>query len=1125
MSLSCPTKLGFIAAILAFSSLWTGSCSAQTDTNRTDDGNLEWKEIYSQAQTSPTLGFIPADLQLPDSGPIALKMDEAVTGKIKTAKRLKLGLRGNLREVQEYRLSLTFIDRSRVEVRVLNTAEGAKASYEVKLFFDPEFQLAPAPLCSVKAKQVTGELMLELRYGRLELWANQESVFKCYTGASTKLAESWKLEVVEGNGTIDSVRQATLTGTEATQQLVDRMQGFDDEFGYYFEIEELDKAATIAEQRIEFARSSYGVDSEEYLQSRSDQARVAYRQGRIAEASAIYGEIRENLIAFYNLDHPFSSNLLTNEAVLLDSIGETAAALDILRKTKKDLESLHSLELMEHPLFLGVKLNYANCLANLAPVLAKLEEYSEAIELTKQVLANHQESLKLDLSPFPEQARELLLQKFRSNCLEDCVDLVKYHLKKRDSTGAQDYLAMGKKFLSAMPETKRLRSDLKMRMLEADLALQNNSPEKTKSTLKEVIKTSTEKLGELSAIALEGRTKLMEFYRLTNAKQDFISEAKSLYLLSQRNLPVIHPVRTKAEAEHARIIWMQAKQSQANLDKRKAEIQEIYVGLLKNGIEQFEGVASSLPVSQQLGSQVLFRDQMSQLISLQCPKIGTLVSGETTYALSLKVKSAIFERLQQQTLLGNSKSGAALLKNARKIGARLTGLLQKEKFDETWMKEWSETVTAQKEIELQISQQSLGALSRTETSVDAISNALQPGTVFVDYFAFEKWEGKELKWTKKSHLAAFSTTETGDVRLVDLGPSQGINDLFVAWQKNGFDKENGKKLRQKILDPVLSGEAFPKKLLICPDGVLNRIPFVALTAEDNKYLLEQKDLTIGYISSAQNLVAKKETPRSLGKGKFVCVTDLNYGQRSGAGFNKLSSSMTGGSLKSAKDFYNDQLVMITGDNASEVVVKEGMQKAEVVCFDTHGFFRTVTPKFAFTSEEVRTSDPTLYQVGLALSNANQFFNSQGFNIGSEMDGMLMQEELFGLPMSCKLVFISACNSGLGEQFNNEGITGIPRVLCANGVESVAYTLWPIELNSSQALVKRFMENVYQSGMEFDEAMKAAQLWMLEHADEIDVSDTLQEIEDGSDAIGMPEKVVERGQLSPFYWAAFSIIEK
>ena len=102
----------------------------------------------------------------------------------------------------------------------------------------------------------------------------------------------------------------------------------------------------------------------------------------------------------------------------------------------------------------------------------------------------------------------------------------------------------------------------------------------------------------------------------------------------------------------------------------------------------------------------------------------------------------------------------------------------------------------------------------------------------------------------KRHLAAFVVRQNKPVVQLDLGPVAPIYAAVEGW-RGTFRNANREKadpatlLRQLIWEPLESHLEDAKVVLISPDGVLARFPFVALPGkEPGSYLIEERAIAV-----------------------------------------------------------------------------------------------------------------------------------------------------------------------------------------------------------------------------------------------------------------------------------------
>lgn len=78
----------------------------------------------------------------------------------------------------------------------------------------------------------------------------------------------------------------------------------------------------------------------------------------------------------------------------------------------------------------------------------------------------------------------------------------------------------------------------------------------------------------------------------------------------------------------------------------------------------------------------------------------------------------------------------------------------------------------------------------------------------------------------------------------------------------------------------------------------------------------------------------------------------------------------------------------------------------------------------------------------------------------EEDGFLQPREISQLPIAAKLVVLSACNTGMGPSFGQEGIANLARAFLMAGASSVVTTLWSVSDTGSKELMMEFYRNLH-----------------------------------------------------------------
>ncbi len=373
----------------------------------------------------------------------------------------------------------------------------------------------------------------------------------------------------------------------------------------------------------------------------------------------------------------------------------------------------------------------------------------------------------------------------------------------------------------------------------------------------------------------------------------------------------------------------------------------------------------------------------------------------------------------------------------------------------------------------------------------------------------------------------------GSVRAVDLGPAEAIDasvkEARLALQKApGLIQEQGEpeaeqalrpaleKLAKQILHPLMAEAGGRERVYLSPDSVLWLVPWSALPLEDGGYAIEKYDFR--FIVSGRDLVksAANFTP-----GQPILFADPNYDlspaeaelatrrvlrqetalpsavrATPAAGTFKLGTAarLPGTQIEAAAvspklEAYTGAKPLLYSDQWALEAVFKAMRQPRVLMLSTHGFFAE--------EESAATAMPAnpLLRCGLLLAGCNQPTDTSR---GVGEDGILTGLEIISADLrGTELVVLSACETGLGEVRNGEGVAGLRQAFQLAGARSVIATLWQIPDNQTARLMSDFFANLVEES-DKSASLRKAQLRMIE------------------------SRRSRYGAAHPFFWAAFTI---
>lgn len=337
----------------------------------------------------------------------------------------------------------------------------------------------------------------------------------------------------------------------------------------------------------------------------------------------------------------------------------------------------------------------------------------------------------------------------------------------------------------------------------------------------------------------------------------------------------------------------------------------------------------------------------------------------------------------------------------------------------------------------------------------------------------------------------------------------------------------------KVWKPLEKEMVGIKNVYFSADWILHKIGIEYALNEDNRRMCDERNFY--RLSSTSQIVSASKTQGQ----SYVLFGGLNYNmdgkelalEKSSYRKNK-TRSMTSNEIKRLRASFDD----ITSTTLDEVLdIGKEMEKHNVspkvytgnlgteasfkslsgksiknLHIATHGFYysstdyyssplykeNSIVGNYKFSSVE----DMALSRSGLLLSGAK--FAMDGNTLPEDIeDGILTGREISYLDFSdLDLVVLSACDTGLGDIKDSEGVYGLQRAFKRAGANTIMMSYWKVDDTATQLFMTEFYRH-YLDGESKVAALKAAQQYLRNYE------------EDG-----------ERIYDSPKYWAAFVLLD-
>src|SRR6266508_3805802 len=405
-------------------------------------------------------------------------------------------------------------------------------------------------------------------------------------------------------------------------------------------------------------------------------------------------------------------------------------------------------------------------------------------------------------------------------------------------------------------------------------------------------------------------------------------------------------------------------------------------------------------------------------------------------------------------------------------------------------------------------------------TLEAVRAAIPSDSALIEFASYRPFNAKATRGDEaygQPRYVAYVLRHEGEIEWKELGEAKAIDTAIAALRKALRDpkrvdvKRLARFVDAKVFQPVRPLLGDVSRLLISPDGSLNLVPFAALVDEGRRYAVER--YSISYLTSGRDLLRLQVARESRGGPLVVAAPD--FGRRSqveAARLGKQEKDASGGEVKAEsarsaiKELFFPPLpyaeregealrellpdaTLLTKGQATKAALGQ-VRSPKLLHIATHSFFLedqqlssagergaqalTDDPERALQRLEgrgVRIESPLL-RSGLALAGANEHKEDD--------NGTLTALEVTGLNLwGTKLVALSACDTGVGEVKNGDGVHGLRRALVLAGAETLVMSLWAVSDKATRELMVAYYGRLKQ-GQGRGEALRRVQLEMLKN---------------------------------------------
>lgn len=297
-----------------------------------------------------------------------------------------------------------------------------------------------------------------------------------------------------------------------------------------------------------------------------------------------------------------------------------------------------------------------------------------------------------------------------------------------------------------------------------------------------------------------------------------------------------------------------------------------------------------------------------------------------------------------------------------------------------------------------------------------------------------------IEYNVQDHFVYAFAKLNGKIYLETVGSTSDLrniyHDLNDQLLNSGMGiKDSILKVAYRFLLGFYNG-TWPQSVSIIPDGIIQFIPFEILMDESGTIMLDK--VTLSYaLSYRQNPISTQKMEKSwkiyVVRPEYSGSADTTFIASRG---NILPLLNTRKEIEDLKQIFGNQLVLDTIIDKHKML--DRMRNAEIVHYAGHA----------------------------------KVLRDSAFLILSDYANRMNVDEIQSIRNPVKLAVLSACETGLGEWEQGEGIRSLGKSFLESGAESVVMSLWSVNDESTAMIMGHFYRYLEQ-GLSKDQALREA----------------------------------------------------
>lgn len=310
------------------------------------------------------------------------------------------------------------------------------------------------------------------------------------------------------------------------------------------------------------------------------------------------------------------------------------------------------------------------------------------------------------------------------------------------------------------------------------------------------------------------------------------------------------------------------------------------------------------------------------------------------------------------------------------------------------------------------------------------------------------------------YVALYVKNDNNRPKAIQLPEGYRMETRYFKYFRNSIISKTEDKYSYKVFwEPIQKELGLNTSIYLSPDGVYNQLNLEAIPTPDGKFVIDNSNIVL--VSNTKDLYLRKvkskagvpsNTATMFGNPTFYLTASNSQRIPSLPGTEKEVSEL-------------EELLKQKGWKTNEYVEKEAtedqaklLESPKIFHIATHGFTQPAADKNdlnELTSSEAQQAENPLMKTGLLLKGAGDILDKTNVNYNID-NGILTAYEAMSLNLDkTDLVVLSACETGLGEIANGEGVYGLQRAFLVAGAKVLIMSMFKVDDEATQKLILNF----------------------------------------------------------------------